>query len=131
MIDGTEGGQLAIRVEVGCRNNGTRDISMSDTSSNYRHSRTCMEARYQSPPTADGELVCAMTSAARKQINHRCSGVRSGRSRRQQQIGGTKRPQNVEMPLNGCNSELTTRWLASARSPLPRLRSVAARVAAG
>lgn len=31
-----------------------------------------------------------------------------------QQIGGTKRPQNARMPLNGCNSELTTRWLASA-----------------
>lgn len=31
-----------------------------------------------------------------------------------QQIGGTMRPQNARMPLNGCNSELTTRWLASA-----------------
>lgn len=48
--------------------------------------------------------------------------VPSGRSRRRQQIGGTKRPQNAEMPLNGCNSELTTRWLASAWPLLPRDR---------
>lgn len=40
--------------------------------------------------------------------------VGTGGASGRQQIGGTKRPQNARMPLNGCNSELTTRWLASA-----------------
>lgn len=55
--------------------------------------------------------LIAVTSATRKQINRR---NRRGDASGRQQIGGTKRPQNARMPLNGCNSELTTRWLASA-----------------
>ena len=66
-----------------------------------------MGARYQLPPTA------RMLVSSRWQVRRKLTNGTDDASGRQQ-IGGTKRPQNARMPLNGCNSELTTRWLASA-----------------